>query len=78
MRSRWRQISEIRTKGALWRAQTSAWLTRHMAQSAPAPAPRIPTKLVDEGGYRELMASLEGREWAEEWWTLTLDGLEDD
>lgn len=45
----------------------SAWLTWALRRGG-AGLPRIPVRAVSEGGYGPLMATSEGREWAEAWW----------
>jgi hypothetical protein len=55
------------------RALHSRWLTRAIRHGGGKGLPRIPTRLVSEGGYDPVMATVEGREWAEEWWSTTLN-----
>jgi hypothetical protein len=59
------------------RRLTSAWLTR--ALRAGAGLPRIPTRRVAEdwsGGYSSIVATPEGRAWADRWWAEALDAVE--
>jgi hypothetical protein len=46
------------------------WLNRALASNTPAP--RIPIKRVDDGGYSGLSASLAGRAHAQRWWDRAL------
>lgn len=54
------------------RALHSRWLTRALRQGGGKGVPRIPTRRVSEGGYGPLVATVEGREWADQWWSDTL------
>lgn len=53
----------------------SAWLTRAIRRGGGRGLPRIPARRVSDGGYGPLVATTEGREWAEAWWAdaLALD-----
>ncbi len=55
----------------------SAWLTRAIRRGGGRKLPRIPVRLVSEGGFDPLMSTFEGREWAEAWWDEAL-GAQDD
>lgn len=50
----------------------SAWLTRAIRRGGGKSLPRIPVRLVSDGGYTPLMATVEGREWADAWWDEAL------
>lgn len=54
------------------RRMHSAWLTRAIRHGGGQGLPRIPVRRVSEGGYGPLMATVKGREWAEQWWGDTL------
>ena len=71
---RFRRLLDYATRGMLARRHTERWLTKHMA----APVPRIPARSEKEGGYDELRRTAEGRQWAEDFWNLTLDNLDPD
>lgn len=55
----------------------SAWLTRAIRRGGGRTLPRIPVRLVSEGGFHPLMATFEGREWAEAWWDEALAAQDD-
>lgn len=40
--------------------------------------PRIPLRAVHDGGWRERMATDEGRAWADAWWNGAFAGMEAD
>jgi hypothetical protein len=48
----------------------SVWLTR--ALRVGAKVPRIPTRLVRDGGFSTLCSTQEGRKWADQWWEEAL------
>jgi hypothetical protein len=56
------------------RRHHSAWLTRAIRRGGGKSLPRIPVRLVSEGGFDPLMNTFEGREWAEAWWNEALEG----
>lgn len=62
--------------GARARRLHSLWLSRALRRGS-RPVPRIPTKLVSEGGFAATMATEEGRRWAEQWWDDALRPPED-
>ena len=53
-----------------------AWLTRVMETGMPVP--RIPVRLVADGGFAVLVADPVGRRWADTWWKLALERLDPD
>lgn len=55
------------------RREHSIWLTRAIRARGGRGVPRIPVRLVSQGGYGPLVATVEGREWAEQWWGDALD-----
>lgn len=70
-------LDDFEARGALMRRLHSLWLTRAMKHGSRS-VPRIPTRLVSEGGFAPIMATREGREWAESFWNDTLgEGLDD-
>lgn len=52
------------------RRMHSTWLTK--ALKAGVRMPRIPTRLVRDGGFSSLVSTPEGREWADRWWEEAL------
>jgi len=50
----------------------SAWLTRAVRRGGGRHLPRIPVRVVSNGGFAPLMSTFEGREWAEAWWEEAL------
>lgn len=56
----------------------SAWLTRAIRRGGGRNIPRIPVRVVSEGGFEPLMSTFEGREWAEAWWNEALGGEQAD
>jgi hypothetical protein len=74
MFERLRSSLDLLARGEAMRALHSRWLTRALQRGARPP--RIPTRKVDPtggGGWATLMATPEGRAWAEEFWQQTLD-----
>jgi len=56
------------------RRMHSLWLTR--ALRAGSNVPRIPTRLVRDGGFSAIAATAEGREWADRWWEEALEAAD--
>jgi hypothetical protein len=69
-----RRKEVVSEAGARMRAAHSAWLTR--ATQTPEKYPRIPLRLVSDGGFDELMARPRGRMAAERWWDRTFQRVE--
>ncbi len=63
-------FDDFEIRAALARRVHSLWLTR--ALRVGAKLPRIPTRLVREGGFSPLVSTPEGREWADLWWEEAL------
>ncbi len=63
------------TRAALFRVVHERWLTRMQVDRRPAP--RIPLRRVDRGGFDALRDRPAGRARAERWWTLALERVED-
>lgn len=66
-------FDDFATRAEMARRLTSAWLTR--AVRTGVRLPRIPTRKVAEdwsGGYSSIVATREGREWADRWWAQAL------
>jgi hypothetical protein len=63
-------ISRLVNPAEAMRQRHSTWLTR--AFKRPASYPRIPARAVRDGGFDAIMATPDGRKWAEEWWYSTL------
>lgn len=61
-------------RGAVARNLHSVWLTKALRSGRPMP--RIPTRLVRDGGFDRELATPDGRRWAEEWWYKTLEETE--
>lgn len=61
---------DYEARGEAMRRVHSAWLTRMLRRGNRAA--RIPTRLVDQDGYAPLMATVEGRAWAAEFWEKVL------
>ncbi|MGE3107998.1 MAG: hypothetical protein AB7G11_10905 [Phycisphaerales bacterium] len=61
-------------RAAIARNVHSVWLSR--ALRAGSRLPRIPTRLVRDGGFDREMATADGRAWADEWWRKTLESDE--
>lgn len=59
--------------GAQARAMHSRWLTRALHHGGGKGVPRIPVRRVSDGGYAPVMATVEGREWAAQWWAEALE-----
>lgn len=57
-------------RGAAARRRHAAWLAQ--ALRTPQRYPRIPVRPVNQGGFDPVVATPEGREWAEAWWWTTL------
>lgn len=49
----------------------SHWLTSALASARPYP--KIPLRRVAEGGFSALVATPDGRLWADLWWNAALD-----
>jgi hypothetical protein len=56
------------------RRMHSLWLTR--ALRAGVTMPRIPTRLVRDGGFSSVTNTAEGREWADRWWEEALEATD--
>jgi hypothetical protein len=65
---------DLRSAAERARRLHSEWLTRALRRGGGAGVPRIPVRAVSEGGFAPVMGTAEGREWAEGWWSLTLEG----
>jgi hypothetical protein len=58
-------------RGAAARRRHEAWLA--VALRKPGKYPRIPVRPVADGGFDPVLATPEGRVWAESWWGSTLE-----
>lgn len=58
-------------RGAAARRRHEAWLATALRK--PGRYPRIPVRPVVEGGFDPVLATPEGRVWAESWWGSTLE-----
>jgi hypothetical protein len=63
--------------GAKARLLHGTWLTRALHKPAGR-LPRIPLRRVSEGGFTALMRTVEGRAWAELWWSSAWTRLEEE
>lgn len=57
---------ELDAKAEAMRALHSRWLSRAVKHGSRPP--RIPVRKVSDGGWGSMMATPEGRAWAEEFW----------
>lgn len=73
MWSEW--LGDAGIQGAWARFVHSRWLTRALADGRTYP--RIPLRLVSEGGWSHLMHTREGRKFAENWWAEALAQVDD-
>lgn len=64
-------LSKLANHAEAMRRRHSAWLTRALRRPSSY-YPRIPTRPVAKGGFAGLMATSDGREWADRWWAETL------
>jgi len=71
VRWRWFSTSDLPPLAVRMRRTHERWLTRALA--AEVPLPRIPARLVSEGGFARELASPAGRRWILRWWEDTLD-----
>lgn len=72
----WRDLlSDVGIQGAWARFVHSRWLTRALATGREYP--RIPVRLVSEGGWSDLARTPEGRAFAEHWWADALARVDD-
>jgi hypothetical protein len=67
---RWVDKDELDARAARMRNAHQQWLTWALRRGKGLP--RIPTRLESQGGYGPIMATAEGREWAAEYWSVTL------
>lgn len=68
-----------RRLGAFMRLQHALWLTRAVERGGDS-YPRIPSRQVREdweGGYRGVMSTREGKQWASAWWSRTFAMMEE-
>ena len=63
--------------GARARGEHSRWLTQALCTRIGVPAPRIPTRKVEDGGFDRLMSDPRGRRVAQQWWTSAFDDEQD-
>ncbi len=63
------------SKAQAFRRTHERWLTRAVA--AATPAPRIPVRRVDDGGFDDLTATPRGREVAGRWWRMAFSKVRD-
>lgn len=70
LRAIWGTIDWI-ARGEAMRRVHSAWLTRALQRGSRPP--RIPTRKVEDGGWKTLMDTPEGRAWAQDFWDETLE-----
>ncbi len=64
-------FDDFDVRAAFARRLHSSWLTR--AIRAGVKMPRIPTRLVRDGGFAEVVSTPEGRAWADRWWAEALE-----
>lgn len=57
-------------RASLMRRVHSSWLSRAMRRGSRVP--RIPTRPVSEGGFTPVLDTPEGKQWAEEFWSVAL------
>lgn len=65
---------DLLAKGEAMRRAHSSWLTRALRRGSRVP--RIPTRLVRDGGFGPVMSTPEGRLWAAEFWSAALEDAE--
>jgi hypothetical protein len=63
-------FDDFEVRGEFARRLHSLWLTK--ALRVGVSMPRIPTRLVREGGFDTVVNTPAGREWADRWWNEAL------
>lgn len=67
--------SDLPSRAEQMRLAHSHWLTG--ALSSGRPYPKIPLRRVAEGGFSALVATPDGRRWADLWWNAALDRVDE-
>ncbi|NUQ53660.1 MAG: hypothetical protein HUU19_13305 [Phycisphaerales bacterium] len=68
--------SDLPSRAEQMRLAHSHWLTGALASGRPYP--KIPLRRVAEGGFSALVATPDGRQWADLWWNAALDHVNDE
>lgn len=65
----------------------SLWLTHHLVGRSSigsgfpgrvvGQVPEIPSRKVEDGGFARIMATPLGKAWAEDWWNIAMEQIQD-